>query len=224
LRHQAASNAYQKVQERLPKSVWNKLFNDVDTPHICGAYGAKARHTAWAAKQPTCTFVKSATLKNPVYSAWVAGQKRTIVSPAKYTGTSYTLKLEAMTKMATLSADLDALRAAEPHMHAVVFTQHANTHSQVVEVVRAKGITVYELKGGVDAAKRHKCIRDFQAQEKKPKVIVATMKTGNCGVTLTAATRVFLMEPFMDPAHEVQAAGRIHRLGQLKDVFVKRYW
>jgi len=30
------------------------------------------------------------------------------------------------------------------------------------------------------------------------------------------------MEPCVDPAFEVQAAGRIHRLGQSKDVLVKR--
>jgi len=139
------------------------------------------------------------------------------------TGTFYSPQLDAMTKMKALSTDLDALRAAEPHMHAVVFTQHSQTHAMVVSVAQAKGIKVYQLKGGVAAASRHKCIRDFQTQEKVAKVIVATLKTGNCGVTLTAATRVFLMEPFIDPAHEVQAAGRIHRLGQQRDVFVKRY-
>ena len=46
---------------------------------------------------------------------------------------------------------------------------------------------------------------------------------GNCGITLTSATRVFLMEPCLDPGHEVQCAGRIHRLGQTKDVLCKRY-
>jgi len=31
------------------------------------------------------------------------------------------------------------------------------------------------------------------------------------------------MEPSFDPAMEVQAAGRIHRLGQDKDVLIKRF-
>jgi len=48
------------------------------------------------------------------------------------------------------------------------------------------------------------------------------MRAGNVGVTLTAATRVYLMEPCLDPSMELQAAGRIHRLGQTKDVLVKK--
>ena len=51
---------------------------------------------------------------------------------------------------------------------------------------------------------------------------ISTVKAGNVGMTLTAATRVYLMEPCLDPSMEVQAAGRIHRLGQTKEVFVKK--
>ena len=70
---------------------------------------------------------------------------------------------------------------------------------------------------------RHNDVRKFQEEEPVAKLLVATIKTGSVGLTLTAATRVFLMEPCIEPQHEVQAAGRIHRLGQSRDVFVKRY-
>ena len=42
-------------------------------------------------------------------------------------------------------------------------------------------------------------------------------------VTLTAASRVYMLEPPLNSAMEVQAAGRIHRLGQAKEVLVKRF-
>ena len=51
----------------------------------------------------------------------------------------------------------------------------------------------------------------------------ASFAAGAVGITLTAASRVYLMEPCIDPATEVQAAGRIHRLGQTKDVLIKRF-
>ena len=80
--------------------------------------------------------------------------------------------------------------------------------------------------GGADvrqARQRHRQIEEFQARQQRPKAMVATLKIGNCGITLTAATRVYLMEPFLNPAHEAQAAGRIHRLGQSREVLVKRF-
>ena len=46
-------------------------------------------------------------------------------------------------------------------------------------------------------------------------------QVGNLGMTLTAATRVYLMEPCLDPQMELQAAGRIHRLGQTKEILIK---
>ena len=60
---------------------------------------------------------------------------------------------------------------------------------------------------------RHDSIRQFQRAEKVPKVFVLTMKAGSCGITLTAATRVYLMEPCLDPAHEIQAAGKVGKAG-----------
>ena len=130
---------------------------------------------------------------------------------------------ENMTKMQALKKDLLALRAKEPHMHAVVFTQHVAAHAAVVLMLKQMGIVTYELRSGVAAKHRHNSIKAFQAQEKQAKVMVSTLRVGNCGITLTAATRVILMEPFIDPAHELQAAGRIHRLGQSKEVLVKRF-
>ena len=71
---------------------------------------------------------------------------------------------------------------------------------------------------------RHATIREFQAsidqvqagaavaEEPEAKIFLATTKVGNVGITLTAATRVYLFEPCLDPSMEMQAAGRIHRL------------
>ena len=52
---------------------------------------------------------------------------------------------------------------------------------------------------------------------------MVTVKTGSVGITLTAATRVYLFEPAFDPATEAQAAGRIRRLGQTRGVLIKRF-
>ena len=107
-------------------------------------------------------------------------------------------------------------------MHAVVFTRSLKMHEAVVTMLRPMGFVICELRGSTTSDKRDAAIRNFQAgmgggPSAKATVLVVTMKTGAVGVTLTAASRGYLMEPQLDPSLEVQAAGRIHRLGQTKD-------
>ena len=45
-----------------------------------------------------------------------------------------------------------------------------------------------------------------QSQGRRATVIVVTVKTGSVGITLTAASRVYLFEPMLDPAEEQQAS------------------
>ncbi|KAK3237290.1 hypothetical protein CYMTET_52620 [Cymbomonas tetramitiformis] len=129
----------------------------------------------------------------------------------------------AQSKLEALVADVRGLRAAEPHMHCVVFTQHRLAHDQVAERLKREGVQVYKFSGDTTVTTRHAYIRKFQAMEPVPKAFVAMVRQGNCGVTLTAATRVYLMEPCINPALEVQAAGRVHRLGQSRGVLIKRF-
>ena len=74
---------------------------------------------------------------------------------------------------------------------------------------------------------RAQMIRSFQAgaaaKDGTAKVFVFTVKLGSVGLTLTAATRVYLLEPAFDPAAEAQMAGRIHRLGQSRSVLIKKF-
>jgi hypothetical protein len=47
-------------------------------------------------------------------------------------------------------------------------------------------------------------------------------RAGAVGINLTQANRVFLMEPCFNPALESQAIGRVHRLGQKREVEIIR--
>jgi SNF2 family DNA or RNA helicase len=51
--------------------------------------------------------------------------------------------------------------------------------------------------------RRHKLISEFQsASAVGPKVFIVTYATAAVGITLTAASRIFLMEPSLDPAQD----------------------
>ena len=140
---------------------------------------------------------------------------------------AYQPRLERCTKLNALLADLDALRRADPSMRAVVFTHYLEVQAAVVACLTGTGFDVYKVSGMTDIAARAKMIREFQegggTSDAPPKVFVFTVKLGSVGLTLTAATRVYLLEPAFDPAAEAQMAGRIHRLGQSRQVLIKKF-
>ena len=53
--------------------------------------------------------------------------------------------------------------------------------------------------------------------------MLASLKAAGVGINLTAASRVYLMDPWWNPAVEEQAMDRVHRLGQARDVEVVRF-
>ncbi|OAL07654.1 hypothetical protein IQ06DRAFT_13635 [Phaeosphaeriaceae sp. SRC1lsM3a] len=55
------------------------------------------------------------------------------------------------------------------------------------------------------------------------RVILITIACGACGLDLTAASVVHLLEPQWNPSTEDQALARVHRLGQIRPVTTIRY-
>lgn len=53
-------------------------------------------------------------------------------------------------------------------------------------------------------------------------VFLLSVRSGAVGINLTAANHVFLLEPCLNPALEEQAIGRAWRMGQARQVVVKR--
>jgi superfamily II DNA or RNA helicase len=69
---------------------------------------------------------------------------------------------------------------------------------------------------------RGKVIGSFRNDE-NIKVFLISLKAGGVGLNLTEADYVFILDPWWNPASEIQALSRAHRIGQEKRVFVHRY-
>ena len=69
---------------------------------------------------------------------------------------------------------------------------------------------------------RQKEVEQFQ-NDSEVKVFLLSLKAGGTGLNLTAASYVFLLDPWWNPAAETQAADRAHRIGQQNKVFIYKF-
>ncbi|KAM0417905.1 hypothetical protein ACHAPD_004251 [Fusarium lateritium] len=75
--------------------------------------------------------------------------------------------------------------------------------------------------GSMSATQRNIAAHNFR-DGKDVKVMLVSLKAGNAGLNLTAASRVIIMDPFWNPYIEMQAVDRAYRIGQQKPVKVYR--
>jgi superfamily II DNA or RNA helicase len=64
-------------------------------------------------------------------------------------------------------------------------------------------------------------VRRFQ-EDPECDLFLISLKAGGLGLNLTAAEYVFLLDPWWNPAVEMQAIDRAHRIGQTRNVFAYR--
>ena len=130
------------------------------------------------------------------------------------------------------------LLALEKDISTLLHTQNANANVLIftrfmdsiatLKKFRSKSIVMskmklYEISSNSAAKARQSSIRSFQdPNNKQSKILIVSYRTGSCGITLTAASRVYLLEPCLLPSDEVQAGGRISRLGQTKKISLVR--
>jgi superfamily II DNA or RNA helicase len=69
---------------------------------------------------------------------------------------------------------------------------------------------------------RKTVIDEFQNDPNK-NIFLISLKAGGVGLNLTAADYIFIIDPWWNPAAEMQAISRAHRIGQDKKVFVYRF-
>ncbi|KAF7306764.1 SNF2 family DNA-dependent ATPase [Mycena indigotica] len=99
----------------------------------------------------------------------------------------------------------------------VVFSQWTSMLDKIEDALEAAAIHYERLDGTM---KREERTRSMDALKHDPRceVLLVSLKAGGVGLNLTAAQRVYLMDPYWNPAVENQAVDRIHRLGQTRPV------
>jgi SWI/SNF-related matrix-associated actin-dependent regulator of chromatin subfamily A-like protein 1 len=101
----------------------------------------------------------------------------------------------------------------------VVFAHHQKMVDHITSQLQSAGVGVRMIRGGVDLEARAQAAQDFQTCH-DVKVIVLNIASAGFGITLTAAHACAFCQLPWSPADLIQAADRVHRLGQLNNVTV----
>lgn len=97
------------------------------------------------------------------------------------------------------------------------------THLDLIEIaLKNHSHTYVRLDGRMSRENRDKSMTIFR-EDPSIRVMLVSIGAGGLGLNLTTANKVFMMEPQFNPAAEAQAVDRVHRLGQDREVTIKRF-
>ncbi|KAK2416577.1 SNF2 domain-containing protein / helicase domain-containing protein / zinc finger protein [Trifolium repens] len=134
-----------------------------------------------------------------------------------------TPEVGSSTKVSTLIKLLTESRDKNPATKSVVFSQFRKMLLLLEEPLKSAGFKTLRLDGTQNAKQRAQVIEKFQLSKiDEPMILLASLKSSSTGINLTAASRVYLMEPWWNPAVEEQAMDRVHRIGQKEEVKIIR--
>ncbi len=103
----------------------------------------------------------------------------------------------------------------------VVFSQYTGMLDIIEHYLEQAGIGFAGLRGNMAITAREKMIKKF-SDDKKCRVFCASLLAGGTGIDLVAAQVVIHYDRWWNPAKEIQATARVHRMGQKQQVQVFR--
>lgn len=104
----------------------------------------------------------------------------------------------------------------------VVFSQWTTMLDRIEDAICHSGIGYDRLDGSMKLDERVKAM-DRLKTDPACEVLLVSLRAGGVGLNLTAASRVYVMDPYWNPAVENQAVDRVHRLGQTRPVVTIKY-
>ncbi|KAJ8128622.1 hypothetical protein O1611_g5012 [Lasiodiplodia mahajangana] len=116
-----------------------------------------------------------------------------------------------------IKAFIDDIRGVPGDVKCVVFSTWRLTLDLIARGLEGEGIRSIRFDGKVPQKDRSSVLSSFNS-DPNIRVMLLTLSCGAVGLTLTVASRAYLMEPHWNPTLEEQALARIHRLGQTREV------
>ncbi|KAH6611424.1 dna repair rad16 [Trichoderma cornu-damae] len=124
-------------------------------------------------------------------------------------------------KIELLVHELHKLRSDNATHKSIIFSQFTTMLQLIEWRLRRAGITTVMLDGSMTPAQRQASIEHFM-NNIDVECFLVSLKAGGVALNLTEASRVFIVDPWWNPAAEWQSADRCHRIGQTRPCTITR--
>lgn len=116
---------------------------------------------------------------------------------------------------------LHATQNRQENEKTIIFSQFTSL-LDLLEIPISRQLWGYKrYDGSMNSDARNEAVIEF-SDNPRCKIMLVSLKAGNSGLNLVAASQVIIFDPFWNPYIEEQAIDRAHRIGQMKPVQVHR--
>ncbi|QSZ29816.1 hypothetical protein DSL72_004334 [Monilinia vaccinii-corymbosi] len=165
---------------------------------------------------PQCHIPLAIDLEQPEFEQdEVQVKKSSIINRIKMENWTSSSKIEALVH------DLYQLRSKNSSTKSIIFSQFTTMLQLVEWRLRRAGITTVMLDGSMTPAQRQASINHFMT-DVNVECFLVSLKAGGVALNLTEANKVFIVDPWWNPAAEWQSADRCHRIGQARPCSITR--
>ncbi|KAK8397451.1 hypothetical protein O3P69_004894 [Scylla paramamosain] len=123
------------------------------------------------------------------------------------------------TKMQGVVRLMLRLRQRDPNAKVLIFSSWVDVLDVIADAFAQNGITYRALH---QRTKFHRHLNSFKTNSQITALLLP-ISSGANGLNIVEARHVVLVEPILNPAAELQAIGRVHRIGQTKETTVHRF-
>ncbi|XP_055320162.1 E3 ubiquitin-protein ligase SHPRH [Sitodiplosis mosellana] len=125
---------------------------------------------------------------------------------------------DSSSKIETIVQHIAKLKKDDPTVKIVIFSQWSYILNVLEDALVQTNISFRSR-----LEKFYQTIKEFKDPDMDVTCLLLPLSYGSKGLNLIEATHVFFIEPILDTGEELQAIGRIHRMGQTKKTYVHRF-
>lgn len=125
---------------------------------------------------------------------------------------------EYSTKIETILKTIKKLCKDDENVKIIIFSQWESILNTLASALKENSINFQKK-----SSKIHICIENFKNSNMNITCLLLPLQFGSKGLNLIEATHVFFVEPILNQSEELQAIGRVHRIGQTRKTYVHKF-